>query len=398
MFLIRDATEADLPDLRRLAHSFNTVNLPDDEGELRQIVDMAERSFAGRIRKPFEREYTFVMEDTETEAVIGTSQIIAQHGTREAPHIYLDVLEEEHYSETIDRHFRHKVLRIGFDYEGPSEIGGLVLDSSYRGRPGKLGKQLSFVRFTFMAMHRERFRDVVLAELLPPLGEGGRSSLWEALGRRFTGMDYREADLVSKHNKEFIKNLFPTGVIYASLFDDEARDVIGKVGGAWPVVEAMLDRGTALLCAQMVGAARKDIEMAIEYAKFRQAFGQPIGAFQSVGHTCADMQIWVDGGELLTFEALWKLDQGQPAWVEVSQAKSFCNEKLEAAVRNSQSIHGGIGFMMEFDLQLWFRRVSAWSMRMGTTYEHRARIARALIDMPGDVILGRPVPVVPEAA
>lgn len=177
-----------------------------------------------------------------------------------------------------------------------------------------------------------------------------------------------------------------------------AANAIGKIDGAWPTIQAMLDRGTALLCAQMVGAARKDIEMAIEYAKFRQAFGQPIGAFQSVGHTCADMQIWVDGGELLTFEALWKLDQGQTAWVEVSQAKSFCNEKLEAAVRNSQSIHGGIGFMMEFDLQLWFRRVSAWTMRMGTTYEHRARIAHALIDLPGDVILGRPLPVVPEAA
>lgn len=177
-----------------------------------------------------------------------------------------------------------------------------------------------------------------------------------------------------------------------------AANAIGKIDGAWPTIQAMLDRGTALLCAQMVGAARKDIEMAIEYAKFRQAFGQPIGAFQSVGHTCADMQIWVDGGELLTFEALWKLDQGQTAWVEVSQAKSFCNEKLEAAVRNSQSIHGGIGFMMEFDLQLWFRRVSAWTMRMGTTYEHRARIAHALIDLPGEVILGRPLPVVSEAA
>ena len=56
-------------------------------------------------------------------------------------------------------------------------------------------------------------------------------------------------------------------------------------------------------------------------------------------------------------------------------------EKCEAAVRQSQAIHGGIGFMMEFDLQLWFRRVSAWTMRMGTTYEHRARIARALIDV-----------------
>lgn len=170
-------------------------------------------------------------------------------------------------------------------------------------------------------------------------------------------------------------------------------NVIGPVGGAWPIVERMLDRGTALLCAQMVGAARKDIEMAIEYAKFRTAFGQPIGAFQSVQHTCADMQIWVDGGELLTFEALWKIDQGLPASVEVSQAKAFCNEKCEAAVRNSQSIHGGIGFMMEFDLQLWFRRVSAWTMRMGTSFEHRARIAQALIDVPGEVTLGRPLPV-----
>jgi alkylation response protein AidB-like acyl-CoA dehydrogenase len=173
-------------------------------------------------------------------------------------------------------------------------------------------------------------------------------------------------------------------------------NVIGTVGDAWPIVERMLDRGTALLCAQMVGAARKDIEMAIEYAKFREAFGQPIGAFQSVQHMCADMQIWVDGAELLTFEALWKMDQGLPASVEVSQAKAFCNEKCEAAVRNSQSIHGGIGFMMEFDLQLWFRRVSAWTMRMGTAFEHRARIAHALIDIPGEVILGRPVPVVPE--
>lgn len=174
-------------------------------------------------------------------------------------------------------------------------------------------------------------------------------------------------------------------------------NVIGAVGDAWPIIERMLDRGTALLCAQMVGAARKDIEMAIEYAKFRTAFGQPIGAFQSVQHMCADMQMWVDGGELLTFEALWKLEQGLPAAVEVSQAKSFCNEKCEAAVRQSQSIHGGIGFMMEFDLQLWFRRISSWTMRMGTSFEHRARIAHALIDIPGEVTLGRPLPGTPGA-
>jgi alkylation response protein AidB-like acyl-CoA dehydrogenase len=175
-----------------------------------------------------------------------------------------------------------------------------------------------------------------------------------------------------------------------------AANSIGPLHEAGPIIERMLDCATALLCTQMLGATRKDAELAIDYAKMREAFGQPIGAFQSVQHMCADMIIWIDGGELLTYEALWKMDQGLPHSVEVSQAKAFCNEKCEAVVRNAQIIHGGIGFMMEFDLHLWFRRVSAWTMRMGTTYEHRARIAHALLDVPGQIILGRPVPAVME--
>ena len=172
----------------------------------------------------------------------------------------------------------------------------------------------------------------------------------------------------------------------------ESAALVGEIDQGWPIVEAMLDRGTALLCCQMVGAARKDSEMAIEYAKNRVAFGRPIGSFQSVQHMLADMLLHVDGGEMLTFEALWKLDQGLPASVEVSQAKAFCNEKCESVVRTSQVIHGGIGFMMEFDLHLWFRRVTAWTMRMGTTYDHRAKIASALLDVPGTVRLGMPLP------
>ena len=165
-------------------------------------------------------------------------------------------------------------------------------------------------------------------------------------------------------------------------------NVLGEINRGWPIAEWMLDRATALLCAQMVGATRKDAELAIEYSKNRVAFGRPIGSFQSIQHLCADMTLWVDGAQLLTYEALWKLDQGLPATVEVSQAKSFCNEKCEAAVRTSQTIHGGIGFMMEFDLHLWYRRVSAWTMRLGTSFEHRERVARALLDQPGQVRLG----------
>ena len=165
-------------------------------------------------------------------------------------------------------------------------------------------------------------------------------------------------------------------------------NLVGELNQGWPIAQTMLDQATVLLCAQMVGAARKDIEMAIEYAKNRVAFGRPIGAFQSVQHMCADMTIWVDGAQLLTYEALWKMDQGLPASIEVSQAKAFSNDKCQAAVRSSQVLHGGMGFMMEFDLHLWYRRVTAWTMRLGTSFEHRARISKALIDQPGKVWLG----------
>ena len=167
-----------------------------------------------------------------------------------------------------------------------------------------------------------------------------------------------------------------------------AANLVGALNEGWPIADSMLERATVLLCAQMVGAARKDAEMAIEYSKNRTAFGRPIGSFQSIQHLCADMTLWVDGGQLLTYEALWKMDQGIPAGVEVSQAKAFCNDKCEATVRSSQVIHGGIGFMMEFDLHLWFRRVTAWTMRLGTSFEHRAKIANALLDHPGQVRLG----------
>jgi alkylation response protein AidB-like acyl-CoA dehydrogenase len=169
------------------------------------------------------------------------------------------------------------------------------------------------------------------------------------------------------------------------------KSLMGQLNQGWPIAQNMLDRATVLLCAQIVGAARKDAEMAVEYSKNRVAFGRPIGAFQSIQHLCADMLVWVDGAQLLTYEALWKMDQGLPAGVEVSQAKAFCNDKCQAVVRSSQIIHGGIGFMMEFDLHLWYRRVCAWTMRLGTSFEHRARIARALLDQPGQVRLGIPL-------
>jgi arginine N-succinyltransferase len=240
-YVLRDVQKSDLPGLHKLARELDTVNLPDDEKELSQTIDRSARSFDGRIRNPFEREYLFVLEDIAKEKVVGCSLIIAQHGTRDAPHIFFDVYEKEHYSQSVDRHFKHRVLSIGYNFDGPTEIGGLIVDPPYR-QKDKPGKQLSYVRFLFVAMHASRFRDRILVELLPRLDEDRRSPLWEALGRKFTGLSYQEADRLSRENKEFIQQLFPPGEIYTTIFTQKIQDAIGEVGPETGGAKQMLTR------------------------------------------------------------------------------------------------------------------------------------------------------------
>jgi arginine N-succinyltransferase len=240
MFIIRDARRSDLKGLSRLAAMLNTVNLPNEKGALEEVLETAARSFAGTIDNPRDRQYLFVAEDTETKQLVGTSMIIAQHGTRESPHMYFEVIEDQRYSSTLDKHFRHLILRLGRDFEGPTEIGGLILDPAFRGGAGRLGKQLSYVRFLFIAVHRRVFRKRLLAELLPPLLPDGKSELWEHLGRHFTGLDYTEADHVSRKNKEFITSLFPHGEIHATLLPERVQDLIGEVGPQTLGVKKML--------------------------------------------------------------------------------------------------------------------------------------------------------------
>jgi arginine N-succinyltransferase len=239
MLLLRDVSPRDEKAVMRLARALDTMNLPADESALKTLIRTSVASFSGRIADPLKREYLFVLEDARG-ALVGTSLVIAQHGTREAPHVYYDTYVKEHYSESLDRLFRHQVLALRYDHDGPTEIGGLVVMPNRRGA-GKPGKQLSFVRFLWMAMHPERFREKVLAELLPPLLPDGRSPMWEYLGGRFTGLPYQDADRLSRENKEFIRALFPHGEIYTSLLPKRVQAAIGKVGPETRGVQRMLE-------------------------------------------------------------------------------------------------------------------------------------------------------------
>ncbi len=242
MLLLRDAQRSDLPALAALAKVLNTVNLPYDERALAAILGESTRSFRAEIKDPLERRYVFVAEEPRSGRIIGTSMVIAQHGTRESPCTFFDLSEREHYSSTLDAHFRHAVLSIGYHFDGPTEIGGLVVHPQDRGSEARPGKQLAFVRFLYMAMHPDRFRETVLAELMPPLLRDGRSGFWEAFGKRFTGLDYQTADKISRENKEFIQQLFPPTDVYATLFPPAVRRMLGKVGPATEPVRVMLEQ------------------------------------------------------------------------------------------------------------------------------------------------------------
>ncbi|MDP3799024.1 MAG: acyl-CoA dehydrogenase family protein [Polaromonas sp.] len=161
----------------------------------------------------------------------------------------------------------------------------------------------------------------------------------------------------------------------------------GQSGKSAGIINDLQNYAAVFLVSQMQGAARQAMESAVEYVNNREAFGQPIGAFQAIQHMAADMVNAVDGSQLLAREAIWRLSQGMPADAEVSQAKAFANEKCLMVCRSAQQMFGGLGFITECDINLWFRRVASWGLRCGTTYEHRARVASILLDRKGRVRL-----------
>lgn len=242
MFILRSIVQEDLNDLFELSGNVIFINLPHDQKIISEKINRSLKSFQHASSDFSKNYYMFALEDLASSKVIGVSIIHAQHGTESEPHFYLKVSNEHKYSQTINTGFVHGTLKLGLETDGPTEIGGLVVDPSYRGNPEKLGKQISFVRFLYMAMHKDRFKPVIHSELMPPLDEHGNSALWEAIGRRFMNMNYNEADKLSRSNKEFILSLFPSDNIYMTLLPYEARNAVGKVGNDTLPVKTMLEK------------------------------------------------------------------------------------------------------------------------------------------------------------
>lgn len=239
-YLYREVEPDDLDGVVRLAAHLDSLNLPADAEAIAAMIDASVSSFGRNDPDDRSGRFLFVLERSSDGALLGTSMIVASHGTTEDPHHAFRIDIEERYSESLGELFAHQTLTLVQSYRPHTELGALVLHPDFRGHPDRLGQGLSFVRFLYMALQPGRFHDRVEAELLPPLEADGSSLLWEWLGRPFTRLSYRDADRLSRGNREFIRSLFPRTPIHTALAPADVQAVIGAVGAQTRGVARML--------------------------------------------------------------------------------------------------------------------------------------------------------------
>lgn len=228
MFIIRPVREDDLDRLVELAGSIEgggMTTLPANRDILEAKIKSSVHNFERDITNPGPESYLLVLEDTKTGKVGGTAAVFARIGLEKAFYTY-SLTKTTHVSAELGQHNTHDVLQLVNDYIGFAEVGSLYLAPEFR-QPGN-GRLLARSRYLMMGEHRSRFPDEVVAEMRGWQDEDGTSPFWEALGRRFFGMSFHEADNLSAiSNNQFIADLMPKSPVYVDLLPKEARDVIG---------------------------------------------------------------------------------------------------------------------------------------------------------------------------
>ncbi len=226
-FRIRAARIDDLQHLYEMAKltGGGFTNLPADRGSLTQKLERSERAYQRDTEEHGDDLFIMVLENTETGAVRGTSQLFTKVGQTWPFYSYrLSTLSQT--SKELNRTFSAQMLSLVTDLEGASEVGGLFLHPGERA--GGLGMLLARSRYLFIKEHRSRFGDKIFAELRGVIDEAGGSPFWDGLAGRFFGMSFQEADYFNAiHGNQFIADLMPKHPIYTAMLSESARTVIG---------------------------------------------------------------------------------------------------------------------------------------------------------------------------
>ena len=157
-----------------------------------------------------------------------------------------------------------------------------------------------------------------------------------------------------------------------------ADHLLGEENTGFTSAMRTLTEGRVIASAFAVGLGRAAFNRSLEYAKQRRAFGQPIGGFQGIQWLFADMATRLEAARLLTYQAAWRAEQGLPYITESSMAKLFASETATEIAKTAVLIHGGAGYMMEHDIQRFYRDCMVLEIGEGTSHIQRNTIAHQL--------------------
>ena len=161
-----------------------------------------------------------------------------------------------------------------------------------------------------------------------------------------------------------------------------SSDLLGKAGEGKRVVDWIVDRGIAGLCAMEVGVAERALRMAAEYTSSRKQFGKPIATFQAVAQRAADAYIDLEAVRLATWQAIWRLANRLPARRELEIAKFWASEGGHRVCYAAQHLHGGIGVDTDYPLHHYYLLSRQIEMTLGGTHTHLAALGRRLAETP----------------
>ena len=229
MLVLRPVELSDLPQLQRLARDSlpGVTSLPDDTGRLRERIIGSCDSFEKDAAVQGPQNYFFVLEDIDTQRLMGCSEILATAGF-ETP--FYSLRHRDYTAASRELNVEHAVpaLSLCHDLSGHTLLRGFHVEATLVG--SRFSELLSRARLMFIGAHRHRFADSVITEIVGFSDDEGHSPFWDAVGKHFFDLPYTEAErLCGLQSRTFLAELMPHYPIYVPMLPEAAQACIGRI-------------------------------------------------------------------------------------------------------------------------------------------------------------------------
>ncbi len=238
---VRPVRADDLDALHAIAQTTGAgfTNIPQQYEGMAARVGWSLDSFRTTLEAPGDNIFFLVFANSSSE-IGGTAMLFGEIGV-EWPFYSYNIARYAQTSKALKRSIASELLNLTTEFSGASEVGGLFLRDDLR--KGGLGHLLARSRYLFIAQHRQRFADRLIAELRGWLDDNGDSPFWDAIGRSFFQMGFPEANRFNtEHGNQFIADLMPKHPIYIAMLPEGARKVLGKPHDTGVPAMRMLER------------------------------------------------------------------------------------------------------------------------------------------------------------